>query len=107
MQFLMTHINIIICILVLIIAYIALNRKYLTTNFEHFHSVMLPQMFTRPYFFNYFRQEPIYYDIRGQPNVVYIADHNGNKSHFGYRFANHIYDTQGNHIKVNNSFYVS
>lgn len=102
----MTYIKAIMCILVLILAYFALNQSTYA-NFEHFHTILLPQMFVRPYFYNYFRQEPIYYDIRGQPNVVYVKDRNGNSNHFGYRFANHTYDTQGNHVKINNSFYVS
>lgn len=53
------------------------------------------------------RNMPLYYDIRGDPNIVYTKMLFGGYEPYGYLFGPHVYDVQGNFIEdVNGAYYI-
>ena len=51
------------------------------------------------------RNIPLYYDIRGDPNIVYRKMMFGDYVPYGYIFGPYIYDSQGNYIKHSDETY--
>jgi hypothetical protein len=91
--------NIVYIILILIFGYILF--KYLNSNInENFpYSPYWPYFSHWPWPWNQPTRFPrLYYDIRGDPNIVYRRHVFGGLYPYGYVFGPYVYDAQGNII---------
>ena len=92
-------------IAVVIVAYFIINNQS-----ESFKPIQNDSIYFKvPFLFNVpTRNYPIYADIRGPANEIYIKDSMGTIRYMGYKFGPYLYDAQGNLIKQTfKNFYVA
>lgn len=94
--------NIWYIVLFVAIGYLILNKTNLIENFPygypHLNSHLKPWLvWNQPT-----RFPKLYYDIRGDPNIVYRSHIFGGLVPYGYIFGPYVYDAQGNLIYDSN-----
>lgn len=89
-------------LLIIIVIIVVLCKCYNIETFNNFFYPGMPFPWQIPT-----RNMPLYYDIRGDPNVVYRKMMFGEYVPFGYIFGPYVYDTQGNYVKhADEKYYV-
>lgn len=97
--------NFIYIVLFLIVGYLILSPNKLTENFHYGYDLASWNWFpwNQPT-----RFPKLYYDIRGDPNIVYRNHIFGGVVPYGYVFGPYVYDAQGNLIHdVNKPYYIA
>jgi hypothetical protein len=86
-------------IVLLIVGYLLLNKTNLIENFPYGQ----PQWLKPWMIWNQPTRFPkLFYDIRGDPNIVYRSHIFGGLVPYGYVFGPYVYDAQGNLIYDSN-----
>ena len=97
--------NIIYIILFILFGYLVMSSDNITENFQY-NSIINPlwrwgwNPWNQPT-----RFPKLYYDIRGDPNIVYRNHIFGGLVPYGYVFGPYVYDSQGNLIYDSNKPY--